>query len=843
MQMPLCSVLVALSLLVQAVATATAKDGEIDAVYVVFSTHLDLGYDAPPDGEPSGNPQGAKTSDVINRYFDTYFGQVAKTAAEIRATSEYDYKWMTQAWLVSAYRHCKDTNIGLNCPNATALKHFEESVRRGEITWHAFPFNAEPELFDATLFGAALNLTFDEDEFYGHAKRMTYSQRDVPGLTRATVPIFSKAGVKAVSVGENNAASPVNLPPIFVWRDIESDSEVLALFHSGGYGGDSNSTIDKLQTNLTNVSQEDCVRVPEARVALCYAWREDNTGPHLPNEVMQVFGEVKQTFPNAKLHSSDSFDDFVEKVWPVRSNLPVVTAEIGDTWIYGASTDPLKLAQFRAINRARAQCSADGIDASTDTKSIGKQTKQVSPPGLRGAKHATLDSEHPSMQHGAFLPWCECTVRELKNFERLLMLAGEHTFGSDGGQTRNEAWSKEELQQKLDEKAISYTMDIQTWTEQRDFLVAAVAALPKRSRLVVAIERELEKVNPPQHQVHERTSIEGDANPFDPTGYTIVPIEAAVYPRVWGCGKHVENWAHDDKVHISFGRDGSIVHLRRGTLTSADETWATPDQRLAQVLYQGLSYDQMKSFTVDYAAGANSCEWNFGKPNMDKTEGTNATSNTPILTDFGFRDDGQSTTFLLTMRFPDSISTESPVRGAPPLLKAVVKVPHGSSNATGASVEYNLRWYNKSAAHAAESIWLTNMPATTDANGWRLEKLGALINPRDADLSDAVVDSVCTYPGKTCGVHLHAVGGGGVRYSTPKADASPAFFNIEPLDTALVSVGDPIATPTPLIAPDTAGGMHFSLYNNLWNTNYPTWYPFLPSDKLYSQFRFKFVFS
>ena len=33
---------------------------------------------------------------------------------------------------------------------------------------------------------------------------------------------------------------------------------------------------------------------------------------------------------------SDAFDDFVAKVWSVRHQLPVVEAEIGDTWIYGA---------------------------------------------------------------------------------------------------------------------------------------------------------------------------------------------------------------------------------------------------------------------------------------------------------------------------------------------------------------------------------------------------------------------------------------------------------------------------------------------------------------------------
>ena len=47
----------------------------------------------------------------------------------------------------------------VRCPNASALATFEAAVRRGDITWHAFPFNAEPELMTPELFDAALSLT------------------------------------------------------------------------------------------------------------------------------------------------------------------------------------------------------------------------------------------------------------------------------------------------------------------------------------------------------------------------------------------------------------------------------------------------------------------------------------------------------------------------------------------------------------------------------------------------------------------------------------------------------------------------------------------------------------
>jgi hypothetical protein len=41
-------------------------------------------------------------------------------------------------------------------------------------------------------------------------------------------------------------------------------------------------------------------------------------------------------FPNADTVASDAFDDFLEDVLPFKDTLPVITAEIGDTWIMGA---------------------------------------------------------------------------------------------------------------------------------------------------------------------------------------------------------------------------------------------------------------------------------------------------------------------------------------------------------------------------------------------------------------------------------------------------------------------------------------------------------------------------
>ena len=46
----------------------------------------------------------------------------------------------------------------LSCPSASAVAAFKEGIAKGDIVWHAMPFNAEPELVDSSLFDALLRI-------------------------------------------------------------------------------------------------------------------------------------------------------------------------------------------------------------------------------------------------------------------------------------------------------------------------------------------------------------------------------------------------------------------------------------------------------------------------------------------------------------------------------------------------------------------------------------------------------------------------------------------------------------------------------------------------------------
>jgi hypothetical protein len=176
---------------------AGALADQIDVVHVVSMNHLDVGF------------TDFATS-VVNKYFDVFFPSAIATASKLRdQKSPIGYIYTSHPWLISLYLDCpqkiwKD----LHCPNATRQQDLKDAIKRGDVTYHVFPFNAEPEVLDNSLAEYAISIAHDIDAQFGLPKKIVMSQRDVPGFTRALIPPLVKAGVKAISIGVNEASSP-----------------------------------------------------------------------------------------------------------------------------------------------------------------------------------------------------------------------------------------------------------------------------------------------------------------------------------------------------------------------------------------------------------------------------------------------------------------------------------------------------------------------------------------------------------------------------------------------------------------------------------------------------------
>lgn len=114
-------------------------------------------------------------------------------------------RFTMQAWYLSLYLDCPP-GLGLNCPSDDDKAALRAAIAAGDITWHAFPHNAELEAGNAAVIAAGLRMTHALDASLGLPPKTVLSQRDVPGLSRAMIPLLKKAGIHAVSVGVNGAS-------------------------------------------------------------------------------------------------------------------------------------------------------------------------------------------------------------------------------------------------------------------------------------------------------------------------------------------------------------------------------------------------------------------------------------------------------------------------------------------------------------------------------------------------------------------------------------------------------------------------------------------------------------
>ena len=311
---------------------------------------------------------------------------------------------MTQSWLVALYLDCSaiasESLPELHCPNATAVASFEAAIWRGDIWWHAFPHNAELAAADAGMIKAGINITHTLDARFGLPPKRTLSQRDVPGISRATVPILSAAGVPYISIGTNNGPyKPVSLPNAFVWRDPASKTETIVTWHNFGYGsiedgGKTGAWEDCADGNdgcEDGLAEPAYLQIPGYDQALVLDWKNDNSGPpgcnrdtkqaddlagngtafcNLTAGVAQVLADyatVRKLFPGAAVVASD-FDQFMSGLESRKAQLPVVDGELAEGWIYGIASDPIKLQRMRELARARNAWVASGAAAAHPTE-------------------------------------------------------------------------------------------------------------------------------------------------------------------------------------------------------------------------------------------------------------------------------------------------------------------------------------------------------------------------------------------------------------------------------------------------------------------------------------------
>ena len=383
------------------VASAQGENRSVRKVHVVFKTHLDVGF----------TTSARKIARNLWEWkIPTEIGTARALEAEgIRPSFLYG------SWVVWET---------LQRQKGKKLAAIEKAIGDGILQWSATPHTFQAEFYDPSLFEAQLSISQQLDRQFGirtSAAKLT----DVPGQTIALVPHFARAGVEFLHIGVNWASKNPDVPPVFRWQHADG-SEVITMY-CPGYGAPQG--VEGHSDWLGMIT------------------KGDNMDPWTPVEVRYEFEQLRKHFPNAEVFGS-SMNAYADSLRTIREQLPVVTDEIGDTWIYGCGSDPKKVAAFRELSRLRREW----IESKTVTSD------------------------------------------DLNRFSIYLGLIGEHTWGFDHGTylDDDEHFSKTDVA-KLRNQSNFRLMD-ESWREQREYVDRAIETLPEA--LAVQAKERIEALTP-----------------------------------------------------------------------------------------------------------------------------------------------------------------------------------------------------------------------------------------------------------------------------------------------------------------------------------------------------------
>jgi hypothetical protein len=589
---------------------------------------------------------------------------------------------------------------------------------------------------DYGLCDYGLSLSAALDKRFGRttiAAKMT----DVPGHTIGLVSLLARRGVQYLHIGVNGGSHLPETPRVFRWQGIDG-SEVIVQYDRS-YG--------------------ETLTLPGIDEALVIVNSSDNSGPPRTESILRIFEGLEKQFPGAEIRAS-TLSDFVPVLRKAAAEFPVVTAEIGDTWIHGIGSDPAKVARFRELLRLRKSWEAAG-SLQPGSEAYGKFYDEM----IMIPEHTWgLDMKK---YLGDFTNWSVDDFHRARKADKVSLTAIPTEYEAIRNQAVHDLETLYPDRRELRERQ-GYAFFESSHREQRAYIDAAINALPENLKKEAAAAF---KALEPERALH--------------TG------AAARYP---GDRFELGLW------EAVIGDSGAIVSLRE---KDGGRELAAPGTGIGAYSYQTFSAEDFARYHQDYNRNMDTDgAWvspDFGKPGMQYAKpralrafyGTHIRSITTLARTAAAKEAYDEAEVCLQ-------ASASDPRGAP--RNIIIRY---RAYKTSARLELSLDWFDKEATRLPEALWLGINLNTAIPGQWRFSKLGSLINPLDV-----VKGGNRSY---------HSI-------ESAEYRGYDGRYAISPLDSPLAAIGKPKMLQFDDRFEDPAGGIYFNLYNNIWGTNFPMWY-------------------
>ncbi len=601
-------------------------------IHVIHKTHLDLGF-----------------TDLAERITDKYFNEfiinAVRLAEKVNTDNNIDFIWTTGSWLIYHFLEKADAY------NKTML---EKAIAKGHIAWHALPFTTHTELLDTDLLEYGISLSEELDRRY-HKKTIAAKLTDVPGHTKAIIDTLALHGIKYLHIGVNPASAVPDVPPAFLWRS-ESGREIIVNY-AGEYGkAYKNEYLDEI---------------------LYFSHTNDNKGPLNEAELNKQLKELETKYPGYEVKAS-TLDSFAESLWTVKNKLPVLTSEIGDSWIHGSGSDPSKVSRFRELLMLKNKWLSEG-SMSKDSREYKNFCDYL----LRIAEHTW------GMDEKTYLPdfrnYLKQDFIKARKDDKINILKNPPKYYKDC------AFANENSTEK------SYKRFEDSWAEQREYIDKAISELDmaKQKEALEAINATIPHKDI-RHESYQKIN----------TG------------ELLKLGKY----------SVIFDSDGYIKSL----VASDNSELISNGNNFGTIEYQIFGVKDYQYFVDKYLRNYKQTEFwsrlDFTKPGIERYEKSIKDGRYPYKLNAMYLMHGiDSDLVLIDYDIDQALSVDY---GAPRAIQAKYKFYKDSD-----SFDYEINWFDKDASRIPEALWLNFNLSLKNSDCWKMKKLNNFMAVTDIVLN------------------------------------------------------------------------------------------------------------
>ncbi len=284
---------------------------QLKEIILAFKSHFDIGFTHP-------------APEIVDIYRTSMIDNALNLIEEsYKLPPEKRFAWTIPSWV--AYQVLWDGQ------DSTRRSKIIKAMKSGSLIVHGLPVTLQTESLEPEdlIFGLSLNQKISQE--VGIPMSRSGKMTDVPSHSWILPTLLKNSGIDFLHIGVNPTNERPNVPLLYYWQG--PDGSKLLTMQTQGYGSD-------CEFGHGLYPPKDWPY--KTWLALIVA--VDNAGPPNKKDIDYLLSEAAKNEPGVKIlfGKMEDFSDAIFAEEKLGAKIPVVRADMPDSWIHGMGTMPVE---------------------------------------------------------------------------------------------------------------------------------------------------------------------------------------------------------------------------------------------------------------------------------------------------------------------------------------------------------------------------------------------------------------------------------------------------------------------------------------------------------------------